>query len=91
MTKDELISRLAKEASETKATVAGVINAIEKVAQEILADDQDFPLPGLGKLSSVQKAERQGRNPLTGEAITIKARKAVKFTPSKSLKDALNK
>jgi len=43
---------------------------------------------GIGKLKLGERAERQGRNPSTGEAITIKASKTVKFSGSKRLKDS---
>lgn len=47
-------------------------------------------LLGFGNFSISDRAERAGRNPSTGEAITIKATKAVKFTAGKALKDAVN-
>lgn len=47
-------------------------------------------IPGIGKLKVIDKAERQSRNPRTGESITVPARKVVKFSQSSVLKDALN-
>jgi DNA-binding protein HU-beta len=48
-----------------------------------------FTLPGLGKLVLVQRKARMGRNPATGEAIKIKAKKVVKFRVAKAAKDAI--
>ena len=48
-----------------------------------------FKVPGLGKLVLVDRAARVGRNPKTGEAIEIPAKKAVKFRVSKACKDAV--
>lgn len=47
-------------------------------------------LVGFGTFSATKRAAREGRNPQTGAAIKIAARKAPKFTPGKGLKDALN-
>lgn len=49
-----------------------------------------MPLPGIGKLVVVERAARMGRNPKTGEALEIPARKAVGFKPSGTLKGAIN-
>lgn len=49
-----------------------------------------FNIPGVGKLEVKDAAERKGRNVQTGEAITISARKVLKFKPSKTIKDKLN-
>jgi len=48
-----------------------------------------FTLPGLGKLVLVQRKARMGRNPATGEAIKIPAKKVVKFRVAKAAKDAI--
>jgi len=48
-----------------------------------------FVMPGLGRLKRVERKARTGRNPATGEAIKIPAKKVVKFSLSKSVKDAI--
>jgi len=48
-----------------------------------------FPLPGLGKLVLVNRKARMGRNPATGEAIQIAAKRVVKFRVAKTAKDAI--
>lgn len=47
-------------------------------------------IPGVGKLVVKDRAARPGRNPATGEAMTIPAKKVVAFSPSQTLKDAIN-
>lgn len=51
---------------------------------------REVVLPGLGKLVTVNRAERKGINPQTGESIDIPAKLDVKFKPNKALRDALN-
>ncbi|NTV17779.1 MAG: HU family DNA-binding protein, partial [Chlorobiaceae bacterium] len=57
------------------------------VVSESLKNGEDVSLVGFGTFSIVDRAEREGRNPLTGEAITIAAKKVVKFKPGKTLKE----
>jgi DNA-binding protein HU-beta len=62
-------------------------------AEGIAADfkQQGFSnIPGIGKLTVKESAARQGRNPATGATISIPAKKSVKFSASKTIKDALN-
>lgn len=66
------------------------VRIITQTLQEMISDGEDVSLPGLGKFTVVEKAARPGRNPRTGEAMTIAPRKAVKFLPSKTLKDKVN-
>lgn len=92
MKKSELINAIAQASSPavTKAQVDGVLTALVAVIHQALKGGHDVAIPELGKFSTSQKAERQGRNPSTGEPITISARVAAKFTPAKALKDTLN-
>lgn len=57
---------------------------------EMLKRGEEVAIPGIGTLSVIDKAERPGRNPFTGEAITIPAKKAPKFVPAGALKAAVN-
>jgi DNA-binding protein HU-beta len=51
--------------------------------------EEHLPLPGLGKLVLVNRKARMGRNPATGEAIKIPAKRVVKFHVAKAAKDAI--
>ncbi len=73
--------KLAKEVYES---FAGMIHAALKKGYKV-------PLPGIGKIQVRQSKARTGRNPMTGETIHIPARKRVRLTPSKALKEAVLK
>ncbi len=74
----------------SKADVTAFLDAYSAMIQQALDADGEFIIHGIGKLSVNQRAEREGRNPQTGEMMTFPARKGVKFAASKMLKDALN-
>ena len=69
----------------TKAMIAAVFDAIAASA----AEGDDVAIPGFGKFTVKSRPERQGRNPATGEAMTIKASRKVSFAAAKGLKDRL--
>ena len=71
--------------AEAKAAIAAVFEQIAGAA----AKGEDVSIAGFGKFSVKDRPERQGRNPSTGEAMTIAASKKVSFTPAKGLKDRL--
>ena len=72
-----------------KAKIKAVLDAAGAVSRELLADGQDAEVFGLGKIKVVQRAARIGRNPRTGAAMEILARKGIKFRPCAALKDAI--
>ncbi|MCB1908115.1 MAG: HU family DNA-binding protein [Rhodocyclaceae bacterium] len=96
MNKSDLIELVQIKASASharqisKAEVAAVLDALGDVAQETLGLDVEVPLPGLGKLATVTRKAREGRNPATGAAVHIPERTAVQFRPAKALRDAVN-
>lgn len=57
---------------------------------DALKQGKDFAIPGVGKIKVIQKAARIGRNPHTGQEVSIPARKAVKLSISSTLKEILN-
>jgi len=84
--------------SEIAAEIATKNNLTKKAAEEILESiaqlayanaKNTFTLPGLGKLVLVNRKARMGRNPATGEAIQIKAKRVVKFRVAKAAKEAI--
>lgn len=90
MHKPELVAALAEKANVSKSTAADVLNAFETVVTNELIAGGEVRLTGFGTFYVVDKAERQGRNPKTGEPLTIAARKTPKFRPGKALKEAVN-
>ena len=87
MTKSQLVSKLADKASLTKKAAGEILDHLAEIAYKEAKNT--FTLPGLGKLVLVQRKARMGRNPATGEAIKIKAKKVVKFRVAKAAKDAI--
>ncbi|KPJ76912.1 MAG: DNA-binding protein [Deltaproteobacteria bacterium SG8_13] len=90
MTKAELVEKAAKDAGISKAAAnAALDSAIDGITKALKKKDGKVTLVGFGTFSKVRRKARKGRNPQTGEAIKIKARNAVKFTPGKKLRDAV--
>lgn len=84
----ELVSALSERTGLTKAKAKEVLDAHAELLTEELKSSGSVQLAGIGKLKMGERAERQGRNPSTGEAITIKASKTVKFSGGKKFKDS---
>lgn len=80
-----LIDRVGLKQIEASASLRVVLDFI----QESLEDGDTVQLTGFGTFSVKEKPERKGRNPSTGEEITIPARTVVRFKPGKLLKDAV--
>lgn len=89
MNKVELIGAVASKSEISKKDVEKVINAFTNVVADALVDGDKVQLVGFGTFEVVERAERQCRNPATGEAITIAASKSPKFKAGKALKDAV--
>ncbi len=89
MNKTELVSQIAEQADISKAAAERALSAtIEAVTGALKAGDS-VTLVGFGTFSVAERSARQGKNPRTGESITIAARKSPKFKPGKALKDAV--
>jgi DNA-binding protein HU-beta len=84
----ELVSVLAETTELSKAKAKEVLDAHAELLINELKETGSVQLAGIGKLKLGERAERQGRNPSTGEAITIKASKTVKFSGGKRFKDS---
>lgn len=87
MTKGEIVDHLSAKLGTTKKLSTQFID--ELVALAYKQAKKDFVLPGLGKLHVVSQKRRKGRNPATGEAIVIPAKKVVKFKVSKTVQNAV--
>lgn len=90
MTYDEFLNRAAGRASTSKALVREVLDAFGIELAEELRDGEKVRIAGLGTFSVKERKERKGRNPHTGEEITISARKVAFFKPSKELKEKVD-
>jgi len=74
---------------DSKRVAKDVYLSFAQMVQVALKKGYKIPLPGLGKIQVRQTKARMGRNPATGEPIRIKAKKRVRLTPNKALKDAV--
>ena len=91
MTKFELIELMASEAGISKVAAGRALDAFMKGISNALIAGESTTLVGFGTFSVSNRSERPGRNPKTGEPLTIAASKTVKFKAGIPLKDALNK
>ena len=91
MTKTQLIDALSKEAELEKKHAKLFLTGLTSIVEKTLKKGGDVPLSGLGKFKVLNRKARMGRNPQTGEAIKIPAKKVVKFTVAKNLKDTVLK
>lgn len=90
MNREELVAAVAKDVGLTRATAKEAVAAVLDNIQMSLAKGEKVTLVGFGNFDVVTSAERTGRNPQTGESVTIPAGKRPKFTAGKSLKDAVS-
>ncbi len=90
MSKAELVEKIADQAKLTKVDAERAFNAFINVVTASLKDGDDVTLVGFGTFAVGKRAERSGRNPQTGEAITIAAKNVVKFKPGKALRDGIS-
>ena len=85
MNKVELISAVAEKAGMTKVDARKAIDAVLEVSKEELKKGGKIALVGFGTLGVVNRPSRQGRNPRTGKAIKIAAKKIAKFKAAANL------
>ena len=89
MTKSQVHAAMAEKMEMSKKDAAAFIDAFVDLATSQTKKTGAFTVPGIGKLLLQQRKARMGRNPQTGEAIKIKAKKVVKMRLAKACKDAI--
>ena len=87
LTKSQIAAEIATKNNITKKAAAEILESIAQLAYKNAKNS--FTLPGLGKLVLVDRKARVGRNPATGAAIQIPAKRVVKFRVAKAAKDAI--
>lgn len=90
MNNSDIAEKLAAESGLSKADSRKLVDAVFTVIAEAAAAGEEISLSAFGKFKVKETAEREGRNPSTGETIKIKAAKKLTFTPAKAVKDKLN-
>ncbi|MGC8494721.1 MAG: HU family DNA-binding protein [Syntrophobacteraceae bacterium] len=87
MTKAELVGRIANESGLTKLLAEKAVDGFVSAVSGALESGDSVTLVGFGTFTIGSRAEREGRNPRTGESIKIPASKVVKFKAGKSLSE----
>lgn len=93
MTKKEIVTLLAEKLDDivtSKTAAESVYDRFCELIAEQLKEAGEFSLAGIGNFTVANRAARGGVNPRTGDKIQIKARKAVKFKCSRTIKESLN-
>ena len=85
-----LVTEIAKRAKITERQAKAALHAFQQVALKQLQSEGSVTIPGLGKISVVLQKPRVGRNPRTGEEVTMQPSKSVSFRPSGSIAEAVN-
>ncbi len=90
MTKTDLVNFIAEETGFTKADASRALEAMIKGVTTGLQEGDKVTLTGFCTFTAKDRPEKQGRNPRTGEPVTIPARRAVSIKAGSKLKEALN-
>ena len=90
MKKSDISSHVADQADLSKAAADSAVNAVFSAIRDALVQEETVSIAGFGAFSIKRRPARQGRNPRTGENITIAASKVPSFKAGKSLRDAVN-
>lgn len=90
MNQADLIESVVTASGIKKSEADKVVRAAFDAITQALGRGEEVRLAGFGIFEVTERAAREGRNPRTGEVVTIAASKAPKFKPAKQLKDAIN-
>jgi len=89
MTKLELAAKIANDANVSKAAAGRAIDSLLEGITDSLKRGNKVTFVGFGTFSTVRRKEKQGRNPQTGEPITIRAKTVAKFKPGAKLASSI--
>jgi len=89
MTKEDIIEAIIKKTGLSKHQATESLIVLLDEISKALSQGKEVVLTGFGRFKVVERKEREGRNPKTGEAISIPAKKAPVFRPGQTLKDAV--
>lgn len=90
MKKSDLIADVSQAIDVSATKADDVVSTLFEHITNALARNENVNLIGFGRFSVKARPERQGRNPKTGESMTIEAGQSVQFKAGKQLKDAVN-
>ena len=90
LTKEYLTAAVHHKVGCSKSKSTKLIESLFEIIKRTLENSQDLLISGFGKFCVKEKNTRRGRNPQTGENLTLEARRVVTFRCSKALKDRIN-
>ena len=90
MTKAELVSIVSEKCSFPRQESVHIVDQVFQILKETLERGENIKISGFGNFITREKRARKGRNPQTGEAVTISGRRVLKFKPSAILRKAVN-
>lgn len=90
MTKIEIVEKVTERVGFTKKETVELVETVFEIMKGTLENGETLKISGFGNFVVKSKKDRTGRNPQTGEAMTITARKILTFKPSNLLKTAIN-
>ena len=90
MTKADMVELVYERIGVSKREAATVVDSIFDIIKESLERGENVKISGFGSFNLREKKPRRGRNPQTGEEITISARRVLSFKSSNVLRDQLN-
>ena len=91
MTKAEIAEKIQAATGFSKKDSVEAMEAVFSIMKDTLESGENLKISGFGGFEVKQKADRRGRNPQTGEEITIVARRVLTFKPSAMLKQSINR
>ena len=89
MTKSEFVDKVAQQSGLSKKDAGNAVDAVISSIEDALKSGQDVSFTGFGKFHVAQRGAREGRNPRTGETMTIGASRVPRFTAGSGLKKAV--
>jgi integration host factor subunit alpha len=90
MTKADIVEKIYEKVGFSKKESAELVETVFDLIKSTLEEGDKIKIAGFGNFVVKEKSDRRGRNPQTGEEITIVARKILTFKPSQVLKSAIN-
>ena len=90
MTKADIVERVQGKIGGTRLECAALVESVLSIMKNTLETGEDVKITGFGRFAIRKKNDRKGRNPQTGEDMTITARRVLTFKPSPGLRAAVN-
>jgi DNA-binding protein HU-beta len=90
MNKNDLIESMSEEFKLTRSYARDLVDRVFEKMMEAANQGEEVAIHGFGKFKVIERGARKGRNPQTGEAVKIAARKVLKFEAAKAMKEGLN-